>query len=111
MNDTSPMELIYEDFVMRLDGPMIEVVGSSFKGLFRLHVNFAQASITPKKHDMVEVYVDDGGALDRPFQQEKIQGVWGLWRFTVPVTEESAFVDFFAEAERRRTAPRVIAAQ
>lgn len=111
MNDTSPMELIYEDFVMRLDGPMIEVVGASFKGLFRLHVNFAQASITPKKHDMVEVYVDDGGALDRPFQQEKIQGVWGLWRFEVPVTEESAFVDFFAEAERRRTAPRVIAPQ
>lgn len=111
MNDTSPMELIYEDFVMRLDGPMIEVVGASFKGLFRLHVNFAQASITPKKHDIVEVYVDDGGALDRPFQQEKILGVWGLWRFEVPVTEESAFVDFFAEAERRRTAPRVIAPQ
>jgi hypothetical protein len=106
MNDNVPMELVYEDFVMRLDGPMIEVVGSSFKGLFRLHVNFAQASITPKKHDMLEVYVDDGGGLDRPFQQEKIQGIWGLWRFTVPVTEESAFVDFFAEAERRRTTPR-----
>jgi hypothetical protein len=106
MNDGSATELVYEDFVMRLDGPMIEVVGSSFKGLFRLHVNFAQASITPRKHDMVEVYVDDGGGLDRPFQQEKIQGVWGLWRFEVPVTEESAFVDFFAEAERRRTAPR-----
>jgi hypothetical protein len=106
MNDNGATELVYEDFVMRLDGPMIEVVGSSFKGLFRLHVNFAQASITPKKNDMLEVYVDDGGALDRPFQQEKIQGVWGLWRFEVPVTEESAFVDFFAEAERRRTAPR-----
>ena len=106
MNDGSATELVYEDFVMRLDGPMIEVMGSSFKGLFRLHVNFAQASITPRKHDMVEVYVDDGGGLDRPFQQEKIQGVWGLWRFEVPVTEESAFVDFFAEAERRRTAPR-----
>lgn len=109
MNDGSATELVYEDFVMRLDGPMIEVVGSSFKGLFRLHVNFAQASITPRKHDMVEVYVDDGGGLDRPFQQEKIQGVWGLWRFEVPVTEESAFVDFFAEAERRRTAPRATA--
>ena len=106
MNDSGATELVYEDFVTRLDGPMIEVVGSSFKGLFRLHVNFAQASITPKKHDMVEVYVDDGGALDRPFQQEKIQGAWGVWRFEVPVTEESAFVDFFAEAERRRTAPR-----
>jgi hypothetical protein len=43
MNDSGPTELVYEDFVMRLDGPMIEVVGSSFKGLFRLHVNFAQA--------------------------------------------------------------------
>jgi hypothetical protein len=106
MNDSGAKELVYEDFVMRLDGPMIEIVGSSFKGLFRLHVKFAQASITPKKHDMLEVYVDDGGALDRPFQQEKIQGVWGVWRFEVPVTEESAFVDFFAEAERRRTAPR-----
>jgi hypothetical protein len=106
MNDSGATELVYEDFVMRLDGPMIEIVAASFKGLFRLHVNFAQASISPKKHDMVEVYVDDGGALDRPFQQEKIQGVWGIWRFEVPVSEESAFVDFFAEAERRRTAPR-----
>jgi hypothetical protein len=111
MNDNGATELVYEDFVMRLDGPMIEVVGSSFKGLFRLHVNFAQASITPRKHDMLEVYVDDGGGLDRPFQQEKIQGVWGLWRFEVPVAEESAFVDFFAEAERRRTAPRVTGPQ
>jgi hypothetical protein len=111
MNDSGATELFDEDFVMRLDGPMIEIVGASFKGLFRLHVNFAQASITPKKHDMVEVYVDDGGALDRPFQQEKILGVWGLWRFQVPATEEPAFVDFFAEAERRRTAPRAIAAQ
>jgi hypothetical protein len=106
MNDAGPTELVYEDFVMRLDGPMIEIVGRSFKGIFRHHVNFAQASITPKKHDTIEVYVDDGGGLDRPFQQEKIQGVWGLWRFEVPVSEESAFVDFFAEAERRRTAPR-----
>src|SRR6201999_4065071 len=104
--DSGPMELVYEDFVMRLDGPMIEIVGRSFKGLFRHHVKFAQASLTPKKHDPIEVYVDDGGGLDRPFQQEKIQGVWGLWRFVVPVTEESAFVDFFAEAERRRTPPR-----
>jgi hypothetical protein len=111
MTDSGPTELVYEDFVMRLDGPMIEIVGASFKGLFRLHVNFAQASITPKKHDMVEVYVDDGGGLDRPFQQEKIQGVWGLWRFIVPVSEEPAFVDFFAEAERRRTAPRATGPQ
>ncbi|HWH20647.1 MAG TPA: hypothetical protein VN671_08940 [Solirubrobacterales bacterium] len=111
MNDNGLTELVYEDFVMRLDGPMIEVMGSSFKGLFRLHVNFAQASLTPKKHDTLEVYVDDGGGLDRPFQQEKIQGVWGLWRFVVPVTEESAFVDFFAEAERRRTAPRATVPQ
>jgi hypothetical protein len=111
MNDSGATELVYEDFVMRLDGPMIEIVGRSFKGIFRHHVNFAQASITPKKHDTVEVYVDDGGAHDRPFQQENIQGVWGLWRFEVPATEESAFVDFFAEAERRRTAPRVTAPQ
>jgi hypothetical protein len=106
MNDSGPTELVYEEFVMRLDGPMIEVMGPNFKGLFRLHVNFAQASLTPKKHDMLEVYVDDGGGLDRPFLQEKIQGVWGMWRFLVPATDESAFVDFFAEAERRRTAPR-----
>lgn len=106
MSDSGPMELVYEEFVMRLDGPMIEVVAPSFKGLFRHHVNFAQASLTPKKHEMLEVYVDDGGALDRPFLQEKIQGIWGMWRFVVPVTDESAFVDFFAEAERRRTAPR-----
>jgi hypothetical protein len=111
MNDSGATELAYEDFVMRLDGPMIEIVGRSFKGLFRLHVNFAQASLTPKKHDTVEVYVDDGGGLDRPFQQEKIQGIWGLWRFIVPITEESAFVDFFAEAERRRTGPRATAPQ
>ena len=111
MNDNGPMELVYEDFVMRLDGPMIEIVGRSFKGIFRHHVNFAQASLTPQKHDTVEVYVDDGGGLDRPFQQEKIQGIWGLWRFIVPVTEESAFVDFFAEAERRRTTPRATGPQ
>jgi hypothetical protein len=89
---------------------MIEAMGATFKGLFRLHVNFAQASLTPQKHDMVEVYVDDGGGLDRPFVQEKILGVWGLWRFTVPVTEEPALLDFFAEAERRRTAPRALGA-
>ena len=111
MNDNGATELVYEEFVMRLDGPMIEIVGAIFKGIFRHHVNFAQASITPKKHDTIEVYVDDGGGLDRPFQQEKIQGIWGLWRFTVPVTEESAFVDFFAEAERRRTAPRTLGPQ
>jgi hypothetical protein len=32
MNDSGPMELVYEDFVMRLDGSMIEVVGSSRRG-------------------------------------------------------------------------------
>jgi hypothetical protein len=30
-------------------------------------VNFAQASLTPKKQDTLEVYLDDGGGLDRPF--------------------------------------------
>jgi hypothetical protein len=99
-------ELVYDRFAMRLDGPMIEVMGLDFKGLFRLHVNFAQASLTPKKHEMFEVYVDDGGGLDRPFLQEKITGIWGLWRFLLPLSEEAAFVDFFAEAERRRASPR-----
>jgi hypothetical protein len=106
MGDSDPKELVYEEFVMRLDGSMIEVVGTNFRGIFRHHVNFAQASLTAKKHDMVEVYVDDGGSLDRPFLQEKIQGVWGMWKFLVPSTEESAFVDFFAEAERRRVSPQ-----
>jgi hypothetical protein len=100
------LELVYDRFAFRLDGPMIEVMGLDFKGLFRLHVNFAQASLTPQKNGMVEVYVDDGGDPGRPFLQEKISGVWGLWRFQLPVSEESAFVDFFAEAERRRIAPR-----
>lgn len=106
MNDNGPTELVYDEFVMRLDGPMIEVMGSSFKGLFRLHVNFAQASLTPKDGGMLEVYVDDGGGLDRTFLQQKIQGIWGMWRFLVPAADESAFVDFFAEAERRRAALR-----
>jgi hypothetical protein len=100
------MELVYDRFALRLDGSMIEVMGLDFKGLFRLHVNFAQASLTPKKNGMVEVYIDDGGGLERPFLQEKINGVWGVWRFLLPVSEESALVDFFAEAERRRVAPR-----
>ena len=103
---SGPTELVYDSFAMRLDGPMIEIVGRDFKGLFRHHVNFAQASLTPKKHDMLEVYVDDGGGLDRPFLQEKILGVWGLWRFLLPVAEEATLVDFFSEAEARRTAPR-----
>jgi hypothetical protein len=103
---SGPTELIYEEFAMRLDGPMIEVVGRSFKGLFRHHVNFAQASLTPKKHDMFEVYIDDGGGLDRPFLQQSISGIWGLWRFQLPLAEESTFIDFFTEAESRRTAPR-----
>ena len=107
MNDhPDDLELVYEAFALRLDGPMIEVMGRDFKGLFRLHVNFAQASLTPKKQETLELYVDDGGALDRPFLQEKIQGVWGMWRFPLPASEESALVDFFGEAERRRTAPR-----
>jgi hypothetical protein len=100
------MELVYDDFVLRLDGPMLEVMGRSFKGLFRLHVNFAQASLTPKKSEMLEVYVDDGGGLDRPFLQEEINGVWHVRRFLVPATEESALVEFFTEAEHRRSAPR-----
>jgi hypothetical protein len=41
------MELVYEDFVMRLDGPMIEVVGRIFKGIFRHHVNSCGASSFP----------------------------------------------------------------
>ncbi len=106
MSDSDPTELVYEEFVIRLDGSMIEVVGRDFRGLFRHHVNFAQASLTAKKNGMLEVYVDDGGALDRPFLQEKIQGVWGMWKFLVPATDESAFVDFFAEAERRRVSPQ-----
>jgi hypothetical protein len=65
MNDSGLTELVYEDFVMRLDGPMIEIVGRDFKGIFRLDVNFAKASLTPKKHDRLEVYVDDGGAPRR----------------------------------------------
>ena len=55
---------------------------------------------------MLELYFDDGGELDRPFLQDKISEVWGLWRFTLPASEESALVEFFAEAERLRTAPR-----
>ncbi len=43
-----------------------------------------------------------------PSSRRRSSGFWGLWRFEVPVTEESAFVDFFAEAERRRTAPRSV---
>lgn len=31
-------------------------------------MNFAQASLTPQKNDMLEIYVDDGGALDRPLR-------------------------------------------
>jgi hypothetical protein len=100
------LELVYDRFALRLDGPMIEEMGLDFKGLFRLHVNFAQASLTPRKSGLVEVYVDDGGGLDRPFLQEKIDGVWGVWKFQVPAAEESALVEFFAEAERRRVAPR-----
>src|SRR5215475_1021627 len=108
MADGDAVELVYDVFVMRLDGPMIEVVARDFKGMFRHHVNFAQASLTPKKNGMVEVHVDDGGELDRPFLQEKTSGAWGMWRFTVPVGDESAFVDFFAEAERRRSTPRPV---
>jgi hypothetical protein len=100
------MELVYDEFVLRLDGPMIELVGRDFKGIFRHHVNFAQASLTPKKNQMLELYVDDGGALDRPFLQDKISGVWGVWRFQLPDSEESALVDFFSAAERLRTARR-----
>ena len=74
--------------MIRLDGPMIELVGRDFKGIFRHHVNFAQASLTPQKNGKVELYVDDGGGLDRPFLQEKISGVWGLWRFQLPPEEE-----------------------
>jgi hypothetical protein len=101
-------ELVYERFMLRLDGPMLEVVGADFKGLFRLHVNFCQASLTPKKNGMVEIYVDDGGALDRPLLQPKISGIWGVWKFIVPPSEESALIDFFAEAERRRVTPRSV---
>ena len=101
----SPTELVYEEFVIRLDGPMIELVGRDFRGIFRHHVNFAQASLTPKKNGKVELYVDDGGGLDRPFLQEKISGAWAEWRFQVPPEGESALVDFFSEAERRRVPP------
>ncbi|MBS1895002.1 MAG: hypothetical protein JST59_27195, partial [Actinobacteria bacterium] len=69
-------ELVYEGFVLRLDGPMLEVVAGDIKGIFRHHVNFAQASLTAKKDGMVEVYVDDGGALDRPLLQPEISGIW-----------------------------------
>lgn len=99
-------ELVYPKFLLHLDGPVLEVMGEDFKGLFRLHVNFCQASLTPKKHGMLEMYVDNGGALDRPLLQPKISGSWGLWRFELPESEESALVDFFTEAERRRVAPR-----
>lgn len=99
-------ELIYEKFVLRLDGPMLEVVGAEIKGIFRHHVNFAQASLTTKKDGMLEVYVDDGGALDRPLLQPQISGIWRVWRYEVPATEEAALTEFFAEAERRRSTPR-----
>lgn len=99
-------ELVYEDFVLRLDGPMLETVASGIKGIFRLHVNFAQASLTAKKDGMLEVYVDDGGAIDRPLLQPEISGIWRVWRFQVPASEETVLTAFFAEAERRRTSPR-----
>jgi hypothetical protein len=99
-------ELVYERFVLRLDGPVLEVMGADIKGLFRLHVNLAQASLTPKKNGMLEVYVDDGGALDRPLLQPEISGIWRVWRHEVPATEERALTEFFTEAERRRVNPR-----
>jgi hypothetical protein len=101
-----PMDLVYDRFALRLDGPMIRGDGSRLQGAFRLHVDFAQASVTPQKNGVIEVYVDDGGGLDRPFLQEKINGVWGVWKYQLPVAEESALVGFFAEAERRRVSPR-----
>ncbi|MBS1886443.1 MAG: hypothetical protein JSU06_04565 [Actinobacteria bacterium] len=99
-------ELLYEKFVLRLDGPILEVMGAEIKGVLRLHVNFAQASLTPKKDGMLEIYVDDGGALDRPLLQPQISGIWRVWRYEVPATEEPALAEFFAEAERRRSTPR-----
>ena len=85
---------------------MIEAMSLDFKGLFRLHVNFAQASLTPQKNRMIEVYADDDGGLDRPFLQDKISGVWRVWKFQLSAVEESALVEFFAEAERRRVSSR-----
>ncbi|MBS1880694.1 MAG: hypothetical protein JST31_14380 [Actinobacteria bacterium] len=99
-------ELVYERFVLRLDGPVLEVMGAEIKGIFRLHVNFAQASLTAKKNGMLEIYVDDGGALDRPLLQSEISGIWRVWRYEVPATEEAALTEFFSEAEQRRSAPR-----
>lgn len=99
-------KLVYEKFVLRLDGPMLEVVGAEIKGILRLHLNFAQASLTAKKDGMLEVYVDGDGALDRPLLQPQISGIWRVWRFEVPASEDAALSEFFAEAERRRSTPR-----
>ncbi|HEY2052846.1 MAG TPA: hypothetical protein VGH14_02815 [Solirubrobacterales bacterium] len=99
-------ELIYDDFLLRLDGPIVEVMSRDIKGVLRLHVNFAQASITPKKNDRLEVQIDDGGALDRPLLQPTINGIWKVWKTELPGTEEATLIDFFSEAERRRVAPR-----
>jgi hypothetical protein len=39
--------------------------------------------------------------------QDEISGIWGVFRFTVPATEEPVLRAFFEEAQGRRVQPRL----
>ena len=100
-------ELVYEDFIVRLDGPVIEMMATIIQHPLRVHVNFACASLTPtRRGDKVELCVDDGGSPDAPLVADRCSGSWRVWRFEVPITDEPELRALLAEAESRRTPPR-----
>src|SRR3954452_5486810 len=93
-------ELAYGDLVLRLDGPVIEVLSIGRDKPLRIHVNHALVSLQPAKHGIEVRGGTDYRNNENPGQgplvtDDKVSAPWGP--FSVEADEESRLRAFFDE--------------